>query len=119
MFDLFGDRLTRRAPLFKVKGDRLLGVLDRRGQGVSLTDTARQRGHRDPVSALFGIWVQDDGVTMPRRLLQSRFRRSSAESPAWSRIDVSTAGGMVLPVCTGTVTCPGLDGWRNCRWLPR
>jgi hypothetical protein len=73
---LFGDRLTRVVQVVKVEADRLLGVLDTLDHGLPFGDAPRQSRHRDGVTAVFGVGIEQDRVgrrpTHYGRLQQTR-----------------------------------------------
>jgi hypothetical protein len=73
---LLGDGLARIAQIVKVEADRLLGVLDALDHSLPFGDTPRQSGHRDGVTAILGVGVEQDRVgrhpTHDSRLQQTR-----------------------------------------------
>jgi hypothetical protein len=73
---LLGDRLTRVMQVIKVEADRLLGILDTLDHGLPFGDTPRKSRHRDGVTAVLGVGVEQDRVgrhpTHYSRLQQTR-----------------------------------------------
>ena len=59
---LLRDGLTRVMQVVKVEPDRLLGVLDTLDHGLPFGDAPRQSGHRDGVTAVLGVRVEQDRV---------------------------------------------------------
>jgi hypothetical protein len=59
---LLGDRLPRVTQVVKVEADRLLGVLDALDHGFPFGDAPRQGRHRDGVTAVLGVGVEQDRV---------------------------------------------------------